>query len=242
MNMKQPINLSTITLLLCISTLTSSTPSITNPLPAAVLHHAIPYGYAPDPNPPDTSKPKSDGVDEAFARRIRVRKAQEILAEEIQEKFISLYGQKVSMEAKCTSSDPGDQEWNDPMPIPYNTSTTDRVALEDHALRQVVRDAVKARKKLDNTDALNSEVMNGIGIVHDAGTIGLSNSVDKEHLNKVTEIDLLANDVMKPSYEKEDGVRMGSKIDLNMSSIVEQHQADARVRDVENVADVVEIE
>ena len=212
---------------------------VSEALPAAVLHHAIPYGYIPDPNPPDSSKAKADDVDEAFAERVRARKAQDILKQEIEEKFISLYGQQVSMDAKCTASDPGDVEWKDPMPSPFNTSTTDRVALEDHALRLIVQDAIKAKKKLENTDRLDNNLVRGVGIVHDLPTVGANGYAI---LNNQTEIDILADDVAPPTNEKKDGVEMGSRIDMNLSHVVKQYQKDARARDIENILGVVDVE
>ena len=60
-----------------------SSPPSTQFLPAAVHHTAFPYGFQPDPNPPDSSLPKGSGVDEEFANRVRNRKAQEILQQEL---------------------------------------------------------------------------------------------------------------------------------------------------------------
>jgi hypothetical protein len=44
-------------------------------------------------------------MDETFANRVRNRKAKEILRDEIEEKFVRIYGEKVSLVAKCTSFD-----------------------------------------------------------------------------------------------------------------------------------------
>ena len=217
-----------------------SSPPSTQFLPAAVHHTAFPYGFQPDPNPPDSSLPKGSGVDEEFANRVRNRKAQEILQQEIEEKFIQLYGESVSMDAKCTSSDPGNQQWVDPLPVPFDANTTDLTVLEDHTLREIVRDAIKLRKRTENADQLSSELVHGVELVHDAPTKG----VEGETLHNQTEIDLVAENLVLPSGAggKQDGIAMGEKIELNLTQVVEEQQNQARDRDASNVLEVVEIE
>ena len=209
-------------------------------LPAAVVHAPTPYTFVPDATPPDSSKPMGDGVDEAFANRVRNRKAEDILKQEIEEKFITIYGETVSLDAKCTAYDPGDSKWTDPLPVPFNASTADRIALEDHTLRDIVRDAVAQRKRRDSTDALPSEVIEGVGVVHDAPTSGQETNLDWQ-----THIDLDAESSPhgeSTSPTKMDGVEFGAKIETNLSNVVEEQQNKAREIDAGNVLNVVEME
>jgi hypothetical protein len=221
-----------------------SSPPTTEPLrPAAVLHHAIPYGYQPDPNPPASSKPIGDGIDVNFARRVRQRNTQEILKQEIEEKFVSLYHHEVSLAAKCVSSDPGDKEWKDPLPIPFDENTTDPVALADHKLREIVQDAVEKRKKTFHTDQLSDDLISGVAVVHDAPVTGVVlNEEDKKSIDNQTTIDLLAENIKPPGSEELDGLEIGKKIAMNVSGEVETQQNEARLRDANNVLDVVEVE
>lgn len=227
-----------------VRTLTTPSHTTTEPLrPAAVLHHAIPYGYQPDPNPPASSKPIGDGIDENFARRVQQRHTQEILKQEIEEKFVSLYGQEVSLEAKCVSSDPGDKDWKDPLPIPFDENTTDPVALADHKLREIVQDAVEKRKKTYRTDHLSDDLVAGVAIVHEAPVAGVVlNEEEQESINNQTTIDLMAESIQPPGREELDGLEIGKKIALNVSGEVEEQQKEARIRDANNVLDVVEVE
>jgi hypothetical protein len=235
------------TALTCLSTLSSSihapplapmTLHSENILPAAVHHDAVPYGFQPDPNPPDSSKPKGDGMDEAFANRVRNRKAKEILRDEIEEKFVRIYGEKVSMGAKCTSFDPGNQNWHDPLPTPFNVNTTDRIALEDHTLREIVRKAVRTRKRATNTNSLPREVVEGIGIVHNAPTTGIEGD-----LHYQSSVDLSLEDINGASSpDKRSGVKFGEGIESNLSQVVKEQQQKRREKDTENILNVVEID
>jgi hypothetical protein len=99
---------------------------------------------------------------------------------------------------------------------------------------------VAQRKRRDSTDALPSEVIEGVGVVHDAPTSGQETNLDWQ-----THIDLDAESSPhgeSTSPTKMDGVEFGAKIETNLSNVVEEQQNKARDIDASNVLNVVEME
>ncbi len=197
----------------------------------SVTHIAEPYVYKPDPSAPDASVPAEAEIDDSYERRSRARRAQQILKEEMEDKFVTLYGVNVGSEARCVSSDPGDANWKNPLPAPFDPNTTDPIALSNEALRQVVRKVVKDERRKHNGQDMNKETKAGVKDVHDAAV------VQPDDVHGMASAMAVSHERFDPTYDEEEGVHVGEDIERQLVAKLEKEDEKRKAEDASHTQD-----
>ena len=197
----------------------------------SVTHVAKPYVYKPDPQAPDASVPAEVEIDDTYERRARARRAQQIIKEEMQEKFVTLYGVNVGSEARCVNGDPGDSNWKNPLPAPFDPNTTDPIALSNEALRKVVRKAIKEQRRKHNGRDLTVKTKSGVKFVHDAAV------VKPNDVHEMAAVSASAQDRLGPSYDEQEGLQLGTDIEKALVTKLETEDEERKVEDAKQTQD-----
>lgn len=197
----------------------------------SVTHIAVPYVYKPDPSAPDASVPAEAEIDDSYERRARARRAQQILEEEMEDKFVTLYGVNVGTEARCVNSDPGDADWKNPLPAPFDPNTTDPIALSNEALRQVVRKVVKENRRKNNGQDMSVETKSGVKDVHDAAVIRPDDVVGMASAMAAS------REQSDPTYDELEGVNVGRDIEQQLVAKLKKEDEARKVEDAKQTQD-----
>ena len=193
--------------------------------PSAVKHIATPYVYQPDPNAPDASVPVSAEIDDSYEQRARARRAQQIMKEELEEKYFSLYGVNVGKEARCVNSDPGDPHWKNPLPKPFDPNTTDPIALTNEALRKIVRMQLKAVRKANNGRDITDSMKMGLKDVHAAAVI------KPKSVKEMASSEIVRHSQDQPTYDEQEGLEIGTNIEHDLVKALEKEDEKRKIDD-----------